>query len=133
LASRAVIAAIVVVVVVVAVFGVYAAWTYPRPVLNISQSFTVGADVTTQSFTVPAFDGSVDVKVTIQSGGALWSADIASDNSTLWSHSAAQGSSTTYDSGWMSLSPGTYNFTFRSLGAGSLQATAVVSAKGGFW
>ncbi len=125
--------AVAVVAVIVLAAGGYAAWTYPRAVLTAPVAFTVGADVVHESFDVPVLDGAVQVQVTVNSGGALWSAEIRRGNSTLFTHQAAQGGQTTYTSEWVALDAGTYSFTFATLGAGSLNAQVTVVAKGGFW
>ena len=126
------VAAVVIVVIVIAV-AAFADLTYPRTVLSVPVSFTIGADVVHKSFEVPILNDAAQVQVSVNSGGALWSAEIISGNNTLFTHRAAQGEQTSYNSQWISLSPGMYNFTFATLGAGSLNAQVTVKTKGGFW
>ncbi len=124
--------ALAIVAVIVVAVGAYAAWTYPRNVVSFPVSFTIGADVKEQQFTVPALDSQVQVVITVSGGNAIWRASIISGNSTLWIHDAAQGGQTTYNSGWMLLQPGDYNFTFWA-GSFDVNAQVAVMAKGGFW
>jgi hypothetical protein len=132
-ASRAVVGLLAVVIVVVAAFSVYTGLTYPRTVVTVPVSFTLGTDVTNTQFNQPTMDGSVRVQVTVQSGAAIWRARILNGDTVVWEHAAAQGGQQSYDSGWLDLPSGTYNFTFGLIGGNSLQATATVSSKGGFW
>ena len=131
--SKSVIAAAAIVVVVVAAFVVYAGETYPRPTVNTQFSFTIGADTKTTTFNQPFLDDKVQVVVTIQSGAALWRAQIRSGDQVIWEHAAAQGEQQSYNSGSIQLPSGNYNFTFGTIGLGSLDATATVTSKGGFW
>jgi len=131
--SRAVIALVAIVIILVALFAVYAGITYPRTVVSVPVSFTVGADATRTAFDQPYLDDKVQVQVTIQNGAALWRARILNGTQTIWEHSAGQGEQQSYNSGWLALPSGSYNFTFGLVGAGSLDATATVSSKGGFW
>ncbi len=126
------VAAVILVAIVVAV-AAFADLTYPRTVLTVPVSFSVGADVVHDNFEVPVLDGAVQVQVSISSGGALWSAEIVNGNTTVFTHRAAQGGQTSYTSEWITLGSGTYNFTLAALGAGSLNAQVTVKAKGGFW
>jgi hypothetical protein len=125
-------AAVAIIAIIVVAAG-YMAWTYPRAVLTIPVSFTLGADVARQSFDVPIMDGAVQVQVTVNSGGALWSAEIQRGNATVFTHRASQGGQTTYTSEWITVGAGTYSFSFATLGFGSLDARVTVSAKGGLW
>jgi hypothetical protein len=120
-------------VVVFAAFAVYAGVTYPRSVVSIPVSFTVGADQKTVSFSQPYPDDRVRVQVTVQSGAALWQAQISRGNQTVWEHASGQGDHSSYDSGWLKLASGDYVFSFRTVGVGSLDAVAAASSKGGFW
>jgi hypothetical protein len=131
--SRKVKAALAVVVLVVVVFGVFAAITYPKTVVDLSVSFTIGADRRVETFGVPLLHSLAQVEVWVASGTALWSAKIESASETLWSHSAAQSGQTTYTSEWIPLTSGGYNITFGTLGFGSLEAEVKVTTKGGFW
>ncbi len=131
--SRAIIASVIIVIVVIAVFVVYAGITYPRTVITVPVSFTIGADSTTTTFDQPAYDDKVQVQVTVQNGAAIWRARILSNEQVIWEHSAAQGEQQSYNSGWISLPSRSYNFTFGTVGIGSLDATVTVSSKGGFW
>ena len=133
MAKKIILIALSIVAIIVVVFGAYAALTYPRNVVSFTVSFTTGADVQRELFSTPWLNDKVLVEIDIQSGSALWGAEITSGNSTIWSHSALQGGQTIYISGWMALPPGDYNFTFRTLGLGSLQANAKVMTKGSFW
>ncbi|HIH88920.1 TPA: hypothetical protein HA344_06910 [Candidatus Bathyarchaeota archaeon] len=109
------------------------AWTYPRTVLTIPVSLTLGADIVQEDFEIPIMDGAVQVQVIVNSGGALWSADIQRGNSTIFTHRASQGGQTTYTSEWITLGAGTYSFNFATLSFGSLDAQVTVTVKGGFW
>ena len=111
----------------------FAAWTYPRSILTIPVSFTIGADVVNESFTVPLADNAVQLEVAVTSGGALWSAEIDLGNQTVFLYRTAQGGQTTYTSEWIILGAGDYHIRFAALGAGSLNAQVTVWAKGGFW
>ena len=73
------------------------------------------------------------MQVRVQSGGALWRAQILSEDQVIWTHSAAQGEQQSYSSGWMSLPSVSYNFTFGTIGVGSLEADATVTSKGVVW
>ncbi len=130
---RSVIASVAIVIIIIAAFSVYAGVTYPRNTVNIPISFTVGSDSQTEAFSQPFIDNKVQVQVTVQTGTALWHAEIANQDNVVWEHSASQGEMTSYSSGWIELSSGSYNFTFRTLGAGSLNAVVTVTSKGGFW
>ena len=120
-------------IIVFAAFGVYAGWIYPRTVVSIPVSFSVGADQKTVAFGQPYPDDRVQVQVSVQSGTALWRAQITRGSQTIWKHSASQGEQTSYVSGWMKLPSGNYNFTFQTVGVGSLNAVVTVTSKGGFW
>ncbi len=129
----ALVALVVIVVLIVAGFAVYASVTYPRTVVSIPVAFTIGADSSTRTFDQGFLDDKVQVQVQVNSGAALWRAQIISQGSVIWEHAASQGEQQSYTSNWIQLSPVTYNFTFGTIGIGSLQATATVSSKGGFW
>lgn len=131
--SKSLIAVGVIVIVVVVGFAVYAGWTYPRATANISVSFTAGADSETVPFDQPILDDKVQVVVAVQNGATLWRAQILNGEQVVWEHSATQGEQQSYNSGWISLPSGSYNFTFGTIGVGSLDATATVTSKGGFW
>jgi hypothetical protein len=130
---KAVVAIVAIVVILVAAFAVYAGETYPATVVNTQISFTVGADTKTTPFVQSFLDDKVQVQVAIQNGAALWRAQIRIGDQVIWEHAAAQGGQQTYNSGWIQLPSGNYNFTFGTIGVGSLQATATVTSKGGFW
>ena len=89
--------------------------------------------MTNTAFNQPALDNMVQVQVSVQTGVALWRARILSGDEVVWEHAAGLGEQQSYSSGWISLPSGDYNFTFGLIGAGSLDATATVSSKGGFW
>ena len=131
--SKSVLAVVVVLIVIFAAFSVYAGETYPRTIVNIPVSFTAGVESKTTPFIQPFLDNKAQVQVTVQSGAALWRAQILSGSQVIWEHSASQGEQQTYNSGWIQLSSGNYNFTFGTIGIGSLDATASVTSKGGFW
>jgi uncharacterized membrane protein len=131
--SKAIIAAVVIVILVVATFASYAGETYPRRTVNTQVAFTIGADTKTTMFNQPFLDDKVQVQVTVQSGAALWRAQIRNGDQVIWEHAAAQGEQQSYGSGWIQLSSGNYNFTFGTIGIGSLDAAATVTSKGGFW
>ena len=132
--SKSVLAVVAVLIIIVAAFSVYAGETYPRTAVNIPVSFTVGGvESKTTAFSQSFLDDKVEVQVAVQSGVALWRAQILSGSQVIWEHSASQGEQQTYNSGWIQLSSGSYNFTFGTIGIGSLDATASVTSKGGFW
>ena len=131
--SKSVLATVAIVIIAVALFSVYAGETYPRTTVNIPVSFTAGVESKTTSFSQPYLDNKMQVQVTVQSGSALWRAQILSGGQVIWEHSASQGEQQTYNSGWIQLLSGSYNFTFGTIGIGSLDATASVMSKGGFW
>ena len=124
---------VVVVIIIAFAFAVYAGMTYPRETANISVSFRIGVDSKTVTFEQPFLDDKAQVKVSVQNGAALWRAQILSGDQVVWEHSAAQGEQQSYSSGGIQLRSGNYNFTFGTLGIGSLDATATVTSKGGFW
>ena len=125
--------ALVAIIVMVVAVAIYAGVTYPRTTANISMSFTVGADSKTVAFNHPFLDEKVQVQVGVQNGAALWRAQILSGDQVIWEHSAAQGEQQSYSSGWIQLPSGSYKLTFGTIGIGSLDATATVMSKGGFW
>ena len=131
--SKMKVALVAIVVVIVVSTSAYALWTYPRNVVTFPVVFTAGANVLTQPFAVPVLDNQVQVVVVVQSGAAIWTASILSDDNSLWSHTAAQGGQTTYNSGWMLLQSGNYNVSFRTLGVGGVNAQVTITAKGGSW
>jgi uncharacterized membrane protein len=131
--KKSIIALAAIVIIIVAAFAVYAGITYPRTTVSTQVSFTIGADSKTTAFNQPFLDDKTQVQVTIQNGAALWRARILSGDQVIWEHAAAQGEQQSYNSEWMSLPSGNYNFTFGTIGVGSLDATATVSSKGGFW
>ena len=97
--SGAVKALAVIAVLIVAAFALCAGLTYPRTVLTIPVSLTVGADVTNTKFDQPILDNMVQVQVSVQSGTALWQAQILYGNQVIWQHAASQGEQTSYNSG----------------------------------
>ncbi len=131
--SRAIIAIIAIVIIVVAAFAIYTGVTYPRSTANTQVSFTVGADKKTIAFDQPFLDDKAQIQVTVQTGAALWRAQILNGDQIIWEHAAVQGEQQSYISGWISLPSGNYNFTFGTIGVGLLDATASVISKGGFW
>lgn len=133
MASKIVIAIGAIVAIIIIVFAAYAGLTYPRTIVTIPVSFTVGTDVTNTQFDQSSVTNMVQVQVSVQSGAALWRARILNGDTVVWEHSAAQGEQQSYNSGWLALASGTYNFTFGIIGGNSLQATVTVSSKGGFW
>jgi uncharacterized membrane protein len=131
--SKSITALAAIVIIIVAAFAIYSGVTYPRTTANIPVSFTIGADTQTAAFDQPFLDDKAQVQVTVQNGAALWRAQILSGDQVIWEHSAAQGEQQSYNSGWIQLPNGSYNFTFGIIGIGSLDATATVTSKGGFW
>ena len=129
--SRAATASIAVVVVVLVVSALYAGLTYPRTIVTVPVSFTVGADVTSTQFDQPALNNRVQVQVSVESGLALWQARILDGDQVMWEYATGQSGQQSYDSGWIYLPSGNYNFTFGAIGA--LDAMVTVSTKGGFW
>jgi hypothetical protein len=101
--------------------------------VNTQVSFTVGVDSKTTGFNQPFLNDKAQVQVTVQNGAALWRAQIQSGDQIIGEHSAAQGEQQSYSSSWIQLPNGSYNFTFGTIGIGSLDATATVTSKGGFW
>lgn len=89
--SKTLIAIAAIVIIVVAVFVVYAGVTYPKTVVSVPLSFTIGADSTSTAFDQPYLDDKVRVQVTIQNGEAVWRARIFSGDQLIWEHRAAQG------------------------------------------
>ena len=131
--SKSIMALAAIVIIIVAAFAIYAGVTYPRTTANIPVSFTIGVDSKTTAFDQTSLDDKVQVQVAVQNGAALWRAQIRSGGQVIWEHSAAQGEQQNYNSGWVQLPSGNYNFTFGTIGIGSLEATATVTSKGGFW
>ena len=131
--SKSIMSFAAIVVIIVAAFAVYAGVTYPRTTVNIPVSFTIGVDSKTAAFDQPFLDDKAQVQVAVQNGAALWRAQILSGDQVIWEHSAAQGEQQSYNSGWIQLPSGSYNFTFGTIGIGSLEATATVTSKDGFW
>ena len=126
-------ATVIIIIVIVAVFAIYGGLTFPQTVVTVPVSFTAGTDVTSTTFTQSTLDRMAQVQVSVQNGVALWRARILNGDTVVWEHSAGLGEQQSYDSGWIPLAEGTYNFTFGVIGGGSLQATATLSVKGGFW
>jgi len=126
-------ATVAVVIIIVAIFAIYGSLTYPQTLFKTNVSFAVGTDSKTIIFNQPIYDDKTQVQVTIQNGAVLWRAQILNGTQIVWEHSAAQVEQQSFDSGWISLPSGNYTFTFGTVGVGSLDATATVSAKGGFW
>ena len=124
---------ILVAVLVVATLSAYLMLTYPREIVSIPISFTLGAEVEQREFDVPILHTRVQVEVVVSSGTSLWNARIENQNGLLWNHTAAQWGQTTYTSGWIELSHGSYNFTFTTIGFGSLEAEIRADSKGGFF
>ncbi len=122
-----------IIVIVLAAFVVYAVLTFPRTVVSLPVSLTLGFDTKTEQFDVPILHGQVQVEINVENGTAIWHAQITSGNETIWSYTAGQTGQTTLASDWTPISPGSYNFTFGTIGVGSLQATVKVTTKGGFW
>ena len=131
--SKAVLTVVAIIIVLAAAFTLYTGATYPRTIVNVPVSFTIGADVTTGSFDQPILNDKVQVQVAFQNGAALWEARILSGDQLVWEHAAAQGEQQSYSSGWIQLPSGNYNFTFGTIGIGSLDATFSITSKGGFW
>jgi len=129
--SRAATASIAVAVIVLVVSALYAGLTYPRTIVTVPVSFTVGADVTSTQFDQPALNNRVQVQVSVESGLALWQARILDGDQVMWEYATGQSGQQSYDSGWIDLPSGNYNFTFGAIGA--LDAMVTVSTKGGFW
>jgi uncharacterized membrane protein len=127
------VASIVVIVIILVAFFAYVGWTYTRTVATISFSFAAGVDSRTQAFEQPFLDDKAEVQVSVQSGAALWRARILSGDQVVWEHTAVQGEQQSYSSGWIQLPSKGYNFTFGTIGGGSLEASANVNSKGGFW
>jgi len=131
--SRTVMSVAAIIIVLAAAFAIYAGATYPRNIVSIPVSFSIGADLTTGVFDQSILNDKVQVQVAVQSGASLWHAQILSGNQVVWEHTAALGEQQSYSSGWIQLPSGSYNFTFGTIGIGSLDATFSVSSKGGFW
>ncbi len=117
----------------VVAFALYASVTYPRAVVTIAISFTIGAESKTTPLRQQFLNDKVQVEVSVENGAALWKAQILSGDQVVWTHSAAQGEQQNYNSGWIQLSSGSYNFTFGTIAFGSLNAQVTVASKGGFW
>jgi hypothetical protein len=125
--------AISIVIIIIIAVSAYSALTYPENIINFSVSFTAGIDNKIIQFSQPFTDDKVQVQVAIQSGSALWRAQLLNGSQVIWEHSAVQGDQLSYNSGWIQLPSGTYNFTFGTIGIGSLDAKVTVTSKGGFW
>jgi hypothetical protein len=123
---------VAIIIITVAVLGIYLGITYPRTTANIPVSISVGVETETVPFEQPVLDDKAQVQVAVQSGAALWSAQILNGTQILWSHTATQSDQESYTSDWIQLPSGSYNFTFGTIGGG-LDATATVTSKGGFW
>jgi hypothetical protein len=121
------------ILIIILAVAIHAATTYPRTTASIFVSFTVGADSKTIEFDQPFLDDKVQVQVSVQNGAALWRAQIRSGDQIIWEHLAAQGEQQSYSSEWIPLPSRNYNFTFGTIGIGTLEATATVRSKGGFW
>ena len=133
MSSKSIQAIVVIVIIIVAAFLVYAGETYPRTTAKTAVSFIAGVESKTTPFGQPFLDNRVQVQITVQTGAALWQAQILTGGIVIWEHSASQGEQQTYNSGWIQLPSGNYNFTFGTIGVGSLDATAAITSKGGFW
>lgn len=131
--SKGLKAVVLILVIIVAVFSIYAAITYPRTVISLQISFTVGADVQRKEFDMLFLHDWVQVEVIVTSGTSLWNAKILSQGEVIWEHAAHQAGQTSYKSEWINLPSGKYNFTFATVGIGSLEAEIRVTSKGGFW
>ena len=131
--SKSIIALASILVVILAGFAIYAGTTYPQKTLSSNVSFSIGVDSKVIAFNQPFLDDKVQIQVVVENGAALWRAQIYSGDQVVWEHGAAQGEQTSYTSGWLPLQAGSYNFTFGTIGLGSLDATVLVSSKGGFW
>jgi hypothetical protein len=130
--KKSVIVLVAILIIIIAV-AFHAAITYPRTTATIPVSFTIGADSKTIAFDQPFLDDKVKVQVLVQNGAALWRAQILSGDQVIWEHTAAQSEQQSYSSDWIQLQSGSYNFTFGIIGIGSLDATATITSKGGFW
>ena len=131
--SKSTVALAAIIIVIVAAFSVYSGFTYPRTTASIPVSLRIGVDSKTIAFGQPLLDDKAQVQVAVQNGAALWRAQILNGSQVIWEHTAAQGEQQIYNSGWIQLPSGIYNFTFGMIGVGSLDATALVNSKGGFW
>lgn len=131
--SRALTAIVLIIVIVLAAFVAYAGLTYPQTVASLQVSFTAGIDTKTAQFDVPLLHGQAQVEISVQSGAAIWHAEITSENEIIWNYTTAQTGQMTYLSDWQPLATGRYNFTFGTVGIQTLEATAKVTTKGGFW
>jgi uncharacterized membrane protein len=130
--KKSVIVLVAILIVILAV-AVHAAVTFPRTTASVSVSFTIGVDSRTIAFDQPFLDDEAQVQVSVRNGAALWRAQILSGDQVIWEHSAAQGEQQSYSSDWIQLSSGSYNLTLGTIGIGSLDATATITSKGGFW
>ena len=133
MAKNAIIIIAVIAIILVASLSVYAGVTYPRRIVSVPVSFSIGADKTTTVFNQPFLNDKVQVEVSVQSGASLWKAQILNGNQVIWEHSAAQGEQTSYKSDWIALPSGSYNLSFGAIGVGLLNAETTLTSKGGFW
>ncbi len=125
---------VTILIVVLVAIALYSALTFPKTLVNLQVSFSIGADREVKEFAVPFFQDRVQVEVSVTTGAALWSASITDANGNeVWAHNKAQGDSTTYESEWIAIQSGSYNFTFGTIGIGNLEASAKVTSKSGFW
>ena len=83
-------ALVAIAIIIVAAFSAYAWVTYPRTVVNIQESFTIGVDSKTTAFNQPYLDDKAQVKVTIQNGeqpyGELKSEVVIKLSGNIWQH-----------------------------------------------
>ncbi|HIJ08341.1 TPA: hypothetical protein HA274_03220 [Candidatus Bathyarchaeota archaeon] len=124
----------IVAVAAVSTVAFFAAMTFPRTIVNLPVSFTVGFEREQRAFEVPWLHDTAQIAVAVSNGTSLWRASITDSNGEeVWSHSALQGEATTFISEWVKLPNSGYNFTFSTIGAGSLNASIKLTSKGGFW
>ncbi len=131
--SKVVIGIAAVALILIIGFAVYTGLTYPRAILAVPISFTIGAEVATEEFDQPILNHKVQVQIAVENDAALWRARSLNGDQILREHTAAQREQTSFDSGWIDLGEGHYNFTFGTIGIGSLKAVVTVSARGSFW
>ncbi|MFZ7136984.1 MAG: hypothetical protein ACOWW1_00980 [archaeon] len=133
MAKSKTVSAVAIIIVVVAIFSIYVALTFPQTIFEDNISFDLGTEAKVVEFKQQALRDKIQVKVSLESGTALWRARIMEEDTVIWEHTAAQSGQTTYESEWIALPDGAYNFTFGTVGGGSLESVVTVSTKGGIW
>ena len=83
MAKSITIALVTIIAIAVFVVAIYAGVTYPKTIVTVPVSFTIGADSTTSAFNQPILANKVQVEVSVQNDASLWRGD--SDDSKVFS------------------------------------------------